>query len=438
MNKYCNLSKDELLEICKIIHSDTEWTELSRTPYDAVFEGVDNSFLVFRFEPIDGEDEIEFFLLGHENGEIYNIGKEMLEESEDKINMYLNIPVEKNQKGENRYPTGKDYNFKEDEIKSLFIYEEVTDKFTKAEKYVLKPIDLDKNIFDKLADSEAGISSINRKMENISASLKRSKFYLDLRLIYSKKSEQDLFALKITLTQMNAAGDLFKVNALKDGKITFLFDDNKTIYVSKEINYDGDIGDVIYIQEELLLETDISLLTKIINSKTIEYRVEGARGVISESKLTTGDIMNFVGFYNVLFDNTFKKDEIISFLVEEKKKEEEEKEKKKEERKKIIEEQIEKQAEQDALKGENPNPCFVVTATMKDPNHPIVNDYRLYRDRYLLNNKVGFNFVKIYYRVAPYFARLINNSETLRKISFNTFIKPLHKLIQKKIDTNNN
>lgn len=432
MNKYSKLNKEELLEICKIIHPETKWefrlvVDEEGNCHDYI--GDDESILQFNLLE-DETDELRFYYKGDIDGDLFDIGEDMVRNSEDKINDYLYRLINKNQEVENENFSGDDYNFTEDEIKSLFINEQGVDKFTKIEEYKSNSINLDNTIFNDLADAQAGISSLNDQLENISARLQRSNFSLYLSLIYRKKSGQDTFILKIHLFQFNMSGYEFKVGALKDGKITFLFDDSETMHFGNVINYQEGTS------EELYLETDISLLSKIINTKTIEYRVLGAKGIVSESKLSNSDIMNFVGFYNVLLDSTFRKDEILSFMIDEKKKEE---------KKKIIEAQKEKDKKstaterKEAAKAVNSSSsCFVVTATMNDPNHPIVNDYRLYRDRYLLNNKAGLNFVKFYYSVGPYFASLINNNETLRKISFNTFIKPLHKLIQKKIDTNNN
>jgi ribosomal protein S8E len=356
---------------------------------------------------------------------LFDIGEDMVRNSEDKINDYLESLIDGNEENNNEKEPGNDYTFTEDEIKSRFVNEQGTDKFTKVEEYKSISLTLDDKLLNNLAEAEAGVSSLNTELENNIAKLGKSHFSLFLSLIYRKKSEQDIFILQVKMIQVNFKGNDFKVNALKDGRITFLFDDKEIIEVGKIINYQEGLS------EELYLETNISLLSKIINSKTVEYRLQGASGVVSESKLSSDDIITFVGFYNVLFDSTYKKDEILSYMTTLKKKEEKLEE---EVKKTEIEKEKEAEAEEEA---ESPSSCFVVTATMNDPNHPIVNDYRLYRDKYLLNNEAGLNFIKFYYRVGPYFASLINNSETLRKISFNALIKPLHKLIQKKFDTNN-
>jgi hypothetical protein len=67
---------------------------------------------------------------------------------------------------------------------------------------------------------------------------------------------------------------------------------------------------------------------------------------------------------------------------------------------------------------------------MGDSSHPIVDEFRAYRDSRLLTNKAGKAFVKIYYKVGPYAAFLINKSNMLRKLSFSLFVNPIYKLIK--------
>jgi cell fate (sporulation/competence/biofilm development) regulator YmcA (YheA/YmcA/DUF963 family) len=61
--------------------------------------------------------------------------------------------------------------------------------------------------------------------------------------------------------------------------------------------------------------------------------------------------------------------------------------------------------------------CFVVTATMGDVNHPIVNDFRKFRDDVLLNTITGKTFIKIYYQFGPLLANTIRSNTYLLKIS---------------------
>ena len=79
----------------------------------------------------------------------------------------------------------------------------------------------------------------------------------------------------------------------------------------------------------------------------------------------------------------------------------------------------------------NNSGCFVATATMKNYNHPIVLDLRNFRDLFLLKSWYGRLFVKSYYLVGPFFARLISKSKLLRSLSFNLLIVPIHNLIKR-------
>ena len=76
--------------------------------------------------------------------------------------------------------------------------------------------------------------------------------------------------------------------------------------------------------------------------------------------------------------------------------------------------------------------CFVATATLNDPNNPIVVDLRKYRDKQLLNNHFGRTFVKVYYYTGPTLAKMISNSRILKYVSLHFIIKPLHFLIKMK------
>ena len=80
----------------------------------------------------------------------------------------------------------------------------------------------------------------------------------------------------------------------------------------------------------------------------------------------------------------------------------------------------------------NNSGCFVATATMRNYNHPIVLDLRNFRDLFLLKSWYGRLFVKSYYLVGPFFARLISKSKLLRSLSFNLLILPIHNLIKRK------
>lgn len=75
--------------------------------------------------------------------------------------------------------------------------------------------------------------------------------------------------------------------------------------------------------------------------------------------------------------------------------------------------------------------CFVITATMGDEKHPIVHEFRTFRDEKLLTNKLGRAFVEFYYIVGPFAATIISKSELLRKMSFSIFVHPIYKRLKK-------
>ncbi len=54
--------------------------------------------------------------------------------------------------------------------------------------------------------------------------------------------------------------------------------------------------------------------------------------------------------------------------------------------------------------------CFVATAAYGSKIEPAVKILRMFRDQYLLTNRLGRNFVKLYYKYSPPFAKVIEDS----------------------------
>jgi tellurite resistance protein len=75
--------------------------------------------------------------------------------------------------------------------------------------------------------------------------------------------------------------------------------------------------------------------------------------------------------------------------------------------------------------------CFVATATLGDYDHPVVLDLRLFRDKVLSKSVIGNLFIKFYYKIGPFPAKIISKSNFLRKLSFTIIIKPLHTFVSK-------
>jgi hypothetical protein len=73
--------------------------------------------------------------------------------------------------------------------------------------------------------------------------------------------------------------------------------------------------------------------------------------------------------------------------------------------------------------------CFVVTAVTGDVNHPIVKNFRAFRDDYLLKFNIGNKIVSNYYKFSPPFANLISKSKIARFFILNVIIRPIHFLL---------
>lgn len=74
--------------------------------------------------------------------------------------------------------------------------------------------------------------------------------------------------------------------------------------------------------------------------------------------------------------------------------------------------------------------CFVVTATVGDQTHPIVNEFRSFRDHVLSNSKSGNKFIKWYYQNGPSVAKVIDKNNTLRLLSFCCLIFPAYIVVK--------
>jgi hypothetical protein len=68
-------------------------------------------------------------------------------------------------------------------------------------------------------------------------------------------------------------------------------------------------------------------------------------------------------------------------------------------------------------KSGNDSKCFIATAAYGSPFAPKVKVLRDFRDKYLLTNSAGRNFVAWYYKVSPPIADVIKKDDRLRKIT---------------------
>ena len=139
-------------------------------------------------------------------------------------------------------------------------------------------------------------------------------------------------------------------------------------------------------------------------------------------------MINFIGFYNGIFDPDFKKDELLNGETDKLNENDNLRKKLESEISTAVPKKVMPKKQQ-STNSKNPN-CFVITATMGNPYHPIVDEFREYRDSKLLTNILGKAFVSFYYKVGPFAAFVINKSSILRKLSFNLFVNPVYKRIK--------
>lgn len=273
---------------------------------------------------------------------------------------------------------------------------------------------------------------------------------IDLGISYFNVNSEDaiVFELNYTIRDKILAKEFsWDMGNLKNATLLFLLDDNETIKIDKVLEYipnDYMMNQFVgRYKENLFLITDVATLIKLASAKKIEYRLTGnGLGDSCEGELNYEESLKFKGFYNGVFDPEFSTEELMKYAEEGIIREEEIKRRIEEDIKKMKEEeQKEKEAEAQKVKpasSESSSSCFVITATMGDLYHPIVDEFRAYRDRKLLTNEFGKAFVSFYYKVGPYAASIISKSEILRKLSFSFFVNPIYKRLKNDRNTNKN
>jgi hypothetical protein len=75
--------------------------------------------------------------------------------------------------------------------------------------------------------------------------------------------------------------------------------------------------------------------------------------------------------------------------------------------------------------------CFIATAAMGSEDHYVVKDLRKFRDDVLNKYFLGKIFIKFYYFTSPPIACVVEHIEFLRTLTAKYFIKPLHRIITK-------
>lgn len=74
--------------------------------------------------------------------------------------------------------------------------------------------------------------------------------------------------------------------------------------------------------------------------------------------------------------------------------------------------------------------CFIATAVYATPLAPEIDVLRDFRDNFLLKNKLGQEFVNLYYELSPPIAEFISKHLLLRKMLRELIIKPTTKSLK--------
>jgi hypothetical protein len=467
MNKYSKLSKVQMLNICKLINPDCKWEFNQLLDNDGKgtddcyeFLGDDESCIQFNIHQ-PAEDEIRCYLKGNWDDDEIPVDKIEL------VNKFLGIETVINK---------QDTKVNSNEIKKHYVLEGEIDKFTKIAEYEMSypGLTLESQLITEYIQSKDELAAT---LEQLTGKKQKGSGNSSLRmeLIYRHKAEQDILIIKLELN-LYALHLEYNESILKGAQIFLLIDDNNTLDCGKIIDYKAGAGSAGFgLEEKAYLETDFAFLAQLANANKLEYRVVGKRGKISEGEFSKSDVFRIKGFYNGLFDPEFMKDELLEQIEldkaekqrkEEKRKIEDKKNKINENDEKILnyckqgkkleavkfrketsgadlatsKKYVEDLCEKNGVKvlAKSSSNCFVITATMGDPYHPIVDEFRTYRDRKLLTNEFGKAFVSFYYKVGPYAASIISKSEILRKLSFSFFVNPIYKRLKNDRNTNKN
>ncbi|MDA9267169.1 hypothetical protein N9P66_02245 [Salibacteraceae bacterium] len=418
MNKYSKLSRSQMIDVLNILHPDTVWKfnqELDNGDSGIMTEFLGEDTSCAQFSTLLKEEESLSFYYNMDDDwdTAEKEGKLMLEIKEGEIDKFLNQlngVKEENNSSEIKDP-------RTIRIKHHYLNKGEEDKFTKTTEYQTNYISFKSDLVDSYVKSknEFGIGSA----------------LINFSLLYRKKDDVDVCLVQIRIVYI-ILGDYFSnPNILKDLNIIFLADD-EPVNISEQTAHDFGADAAIGFEETALLTIGVDNLIKICSAEKLEFRMSGSRGVFIEQEVDEFTKLSIKGFYNALFDQDYEIEYLIEGIKKEKakKKEEERKEKAKKkegERKEKEEERWLKQNE--SSPSSSSSNCFVVTATMGDANHPIVSDFRTFRDEHLLTNYFGKHFVSLYYKIGPYFASLIDKNIWLKKMTFEKFIKPIHKRI---------
>lgn len=76
--------------------------------------------------------------------------------------------------------------------------------------------------------------------------------------------------------------------------------------------------------------------------------------------------------------------------------------------------------------------CFIATATLGDYNHPYMLTFRIYRNDVLNNSSYGKIFIKVYYKLSPPIAKIIEKNKYLKVLVLNFILQPINHYLLKK------
>lgn len=70
--------------------------------------------------------------------------------------------------------------------------------------------------------------------------------------------------------------------------------------------------------------------------------------------------------------------------------------------------------------------CFIATAVYGNYDHPMVQDFRFFRDFTLKKSSIGRKFISFYYKNSPSIAQRIESHSTLKTGIRVMFLSPIH------------
>ena len=290
-------------------------------------------------------------------------------------------------------------------IKEKYLVKGEQDKFTKTTEYQTSYISFKSDLVDNYLKSLSNFGIGNA--------------IIRFTILYRQNGNKNILLIEVKITYLPIPVDMAISNPriIKDLEIIFLAD-GLPIICNKQTDHNFGAGSIAGIgyEEVAILELEMDQLITLVNAKEIEFRMSGSKGKFIEEKVDDLQLARIKGFYNALFDENFEVDFLIQAIKDQETKDKND--------------EAEREAKKAQKQKETSSNCFIVTATMGDISHPVVNDFRTFRDNKLLTTLIGTYFVKFYYIIGPFFAKIIKHNSKIRSLVFNYFILPIHKKIK--------